>query len=37
MVNNDTGAHWLSDEEGILNPYYGASMLTCGWVDEEID
>lgn len=37
MVNNDTGAHWLSDEEGILNPYYGASMLTCGWVEEEID
>ena len=37
MVNNDTGAHWLSNEEGILNPYYGASMLTCGWVDEEID
>lgn len=37
MANNDTGAHWLSDEEGILNPYYGASMLTCGWVEGEID
>jgi len=37
MVNNDMGAHWLSDEEGILNPYYGESMLTCGWVEEEID
>ena len=37
MVNNDTGAYWLSDEEGILNPYYGASMLRCGEVIEEIN
>jgi len=37
MVNDDTGAYWLSDEEGILNPYYGASMLRCGEVIEEIE
>lgn len=37
MVNNDSGAYWLSDEKGILNPYYGASMLRCGEVIEEID
>ncbi len=37
MVNNDAGAYWLSTEEGILNPYYGASMLRCGEVSEVID
>lgn len=37
MVHNDTGAYWLSDEEGILNPYFGASMLRCGEVVEEIE
>lgn len=37
MVNSDKGAFWLSTEEGILNPYYGASMLKCGEVTDEID
>ena len=37
MVNNDEGAFWLSTEEEILNPYYGASMLRCGEVVEEIE
>ncbi|WP_310994177.1 efflux RND transporter periplasmic adaptor subunit [Aequorivita marina] len=37
MVNNDVGAFWLSTEEEILNPYYGASMLNCGEVSDEID
>src|SRR5699024_10800140 len=36
MVNNDMGVHWLSDEYGILNPYYGDSMLTYGCLEEEI-
>jgi len=37
MVNDDEGAFWLSTEEEILNPYYGASMLRCGEVVEEIE
>src|SRR5690554_2857849 len=37
MVNNDNGAYWLSTEEKILNPYYGASMLSCGEVTEVIE
>lgn len=36
MVNNDKGADWLSLEKEIKNPYYGASMLTCGNVKEEL-
>jgi Cu(I)/Ag(I) efflux system membrane fusion protein len=30
MANSDQGAYWLSVQEEIRNPYYGASMLTCG-------
>jgi membrane fusion protein, copper/silver efflux system len=32
MANNDEGAYWLSREEIIANPYFGASMLRCGEV-----
>jgi Cu(I)/Ag(I) efflux system membrane fusion protein len=31
---NKTGAYWLSESSGILNPYYGQSMLTCGETKE---
>jgi len=27
-------AFWISAEQGIKNPYYGSSMLTCGKVSE---
>lgn len=37
MVNNDVGAYWLSTKEEILNPYFGASMLRCGEVADEIN
>ena len=37
MVNNDVGAFWLSTEEEILNPYFGASMLRCGEISDEIN
>lgn len=37
MVNNDEGAFWLSTEKEILNPYYGASMLRCGEIADEIE
>lgn len=36
MANNGTGAHWLSKESTIKNPYYGSQMLTCGKTIETI-
>lgn len=36
MANSDKGADWLSKEDQVLNPYYGASMLRCGEVKKEI-
>ena len=36
MAENNTGADWLSTEAEIRNPYFGASMLGCGEVKEEI-
>jgi len=30
MAFDDKGAYWLSEVEDIKNPYFGASMLTCG-------
>lgn len=37
MANDDIGAFWLSTEEEIRNPYFGASMLTCGEITDEIN
>jgi hypothetical protein len=36
MYNNNKGATWLSETKEIKNPYFGAKMLTCGEVKEEI-
>jgi hypothetical protein len=36
MANDGNGGSWLSSESKIENPYYGASMLTCGSVEEKI-
>lgn len=36
MANSNQGAYWLSEVKEIRNPYYGASMLTCGEVVSEI-
>ena len=36
MYNDNKGAYWLSDSKEIKNPYYGAEMLTCGEVQEEL-
>jgi hypothetical protein len=36
MAFDDKGAFWLSSEKQVLNPYFGASMLRCGSVEEEI-
>lgn len=36
MADDNKGADWLSLEEEVKNPYFGASMLTCGEVTEVI-
>lgn len=36
MAFNNKGAHWLSNEEKIRNPYFGDKMLTCGEVTETL-
>ena len=36
MANEGKGANWLSKEETIKNPYYGAQMLSCGKTVETI-
>ncbi len=36
MANDGKGAHWLSKESVIKNPYYGSQMLSCGKVVETI-
>lgn len=36
MYNDNRGGSWLSASEEVKNPYYGASMLTCGKVQREI-
>lgn len=30
MMNDGSGAYWLSETKDIRNPYYGESMMTCG-------
>lgn len=37
MADNNKGAYWLSNEEEILNPYFGNAMLKCGEVKQVID
>ncbi|RQO30738.1 mercury transporter [Taibaiella sp. KBW10] len=36
MYDDGKGAHWLSKEDAVKNPYYGATMLTCGKTVETI-
>jgi len=36
MANDNKGALWISELKEIRNPYFGASMLTCGSVEEVI-
>lgn len=36
MANSDKGANWLSKENKVVNPYFGASMIKCGEVKEII-
>ena len=37
MSFNNKGADWLQADKEIRNPYFGASMLNCGEVTEEIN
>jgi membrane fusion protein, copper/silver efflux system len=34
MAFGNQGAYWLSEQKEITNPYFGASMLTCGEVKQ---
>ena len=36
MVYDDGGADWLQAAESLNNPYFGAAMLTCGEVKENL-
>lgn len=36
MVYGDHGADWLQDSDQLLNPYFGAMMLKCGELTEEL-
>ncbi|SFT48113.1 membrane fusion protein, Cu(I)/Ag(I) efflux system [Lishizhenia tianjinensis] len=36
MADNNKGASWISEEEDIINPYYGSSMLSCGEIVDTI-
>lgn len=36
MFNKGKGAYWLSETKEIKNPYMGKSMLTSGYVKEEL-
>ncbi len=35
MAFENKGAHWLSSESEIMNPYFGDKMLHCGVVKDE--
>ncbi len=37
MAFNNEGAYWVSNESTIRNPYFGASMLECGSVEDSLD
>ena len=37
MADNNKGAYWLSEEEKVINPYFGEAMLTCGEVKQVIE
>ncbi|RXK62204.1 DUF3347 domain-containing protein [Lacibacter luteus] len=37
MARDNKGAMWISELKEVKNPYFGASMLTCGSVEEVIN
>ena len=36
MAFDDQGAHWLSGDDAVRNPYFGAMMYRCGEVAEQL-
>lgn len=36
MALDDKGAHWLSAEKEVKNPYFGEEMMNCGNVEDSI-
>jgi len=36
MAFDNRGADWLTDESTIANPYFGASMLRCGTIEQTL-
>ncbi len=36
MAFDDSGAQWLQDNDQLLNPYFGETMLKCGSVEQAI-
>ncbi|WP_052273295.1 DUF3347 domain-containing protein [Flavihumibacter solisilvae] len=36
MARNNQGAMWMSENKEVTNPYFGAEMLNCGTVEEEV-
>ncbi len=37
MAFDDQGANWIQRERTVANPYFGASMLRCGRVTEDLE
>ena len=37
MADNNNGAYWLSEQEKVINPYFGEAMLTCGEIKQVIE
>lgn len=36
MARDNQGAMWMSETKEVRNPYFGAEMLTCGTVEEQV-
>ncbi len=36
MAFNNAGADWLQSDKTIANPYFGASMLGCGEITDQL-
>ncbi len=37
MANDNTGARWISQDEEVINPYFGDAMLNCGSLESVIE
>jgi hypothetical protein len=36
MAFDNKGAHWISGEREIKNPYFGSEMLNCGSIEDSL-